>query len=133
MKYSARTGFTTVELMITLFIGALFVGAFSQLYNVSIQSTAEATNYSKASSAGYELLRRQSESVSSTCVASTTTPALTDIDTSGLPIPVSAKIVVDCPYLSTTPSISRITVTISYGSGTDKMEVVHAMLKGPEN
>lgn len=129
MSRSYNSGFTLVEMLVTMVVGVLFVGTLYQLYIVTITSATEANRDAKASTIGYELLRSKTTSATQTpCVASSTNHNLASegVNTDGLPTPVTAVTQVDCPY-STMPQINRITVVVRYGQGSNQTEVRHAI------
>ena len=132
MKHSPDAGFTLVEMLVTMVLGVLFVGTLYQLYIVTIQSATEANRDAKASIVGYELLRREvGDGTPMPCTNRAANRNLTtdhSLDTDGLPQPVNATIIVDCPYSTTAPQISRVSVTVRYGQGSSQSEVRHAML-----
>lgn len=132
MKHSPDAGFTLVEMLVTMVLGVLFVGTLYQLYIVTVQSATEANRDAKASIVGYELLRREVGNGTPTpCTSRVTNRNLaTDhsLNTDGLPRPVSATIVIDCPYNTTTPQVSRVSVTVRYGQDSSQSEVRHAIL-----
>jgi type II secretory pathway pseudopilin PulG len=51
-------GFTTIELLVTLFVAMTFVGAFAQIFTVIDRGAAEARWQSAASNLAYSNLRR---------------------------------------------------------------------------
>lgn len=65
-------GFTTIELLITLFVGFAFIATFFQLFTVIDQSTTESRWQSTASNLAYTNLRKFSTQPSSFTCNSTT-------------------------------------------------------------
>lgn len=120
-----EAGFSAVELLITLFIAAAFLATGYQLYTIIIEDGGDARTQAKASNIAYDFLRKYTPNVSKPCVASN--PSATIPSGSGLPSPSSASINIDCPSGLGTTSVSRLKVTIAYGSSPQK-EVVHAIL-----
>lgn len=117
-----QEGFSAVELLITLFIGAAFIGAAYQLYGLIIRDSASSRQQAMASDLASQTLRQKMNDASivlATCQASS--PSAT-IANPGLPTPFSVTIKVDCPYGTTSP-ISRVAVTVNYGSN----GVTHAL------
>lgn len=114
-------GFTVVEVMVTLLIAAMFILGGYQAYTLVINGSRDSRNQAEASNIAYELLRRQQASVPKPCAASNGTGTIPS--TSTLPTPRSLSYAVDCPF-GTSSVISRVTVTLSYGSQGD--QVVHA-------
>ena len=122
-------GFTITELMVTLFVAALFAISGWQLYAVVTQRSIEAQRTSEASNIGYKILRQSSVySASAPLCTSPATHVVTPapaIPTNTLPSPVSVEVKRCIPVSGL--GINRFTVTISYGVGTDAQEVSHAM------
>lgn len=117
-----EAGFSAVELLITLFIAAIFIATGYQLYTVVITSGAEANSQSIASGIAYENIRRYASQVPNPCAPATPSPAAT-IPANTLPNP-SIDVVLDCPY-GNGATVGRVMVTVRYG--TPQQEVVHAM------
>lgn len=116
---SSESGFTTVELLITLFIGALFIMTGYQLYTVVIKDGANARIAAKAANIAYEYLAQYQANVPAACIVSTVTPTPpSNSDVPGIAISVNTT----CPY-GVAYDISRIEVVVSYGSATPKEKV----------
>jgi Tfp pilus assembly protein PilV len=58
MKHDTSSGFTTIELLVTLFVATAIVAAFAQIFTVIDRGAAEARWQSTASSLAYSDLRR---------------------------------------------------------------------------
>jgi prepilin-type N-terminal cleavage/methylation domain-containing protein len=114
-----QSGFTIVELLITLFVAAAFLTSGYQLFNLVIKDSGQARADSRASSVAYDYMRRYSTSVVSPCVAST---PLSNVSTgvAGLSN-VTVTVSITCPYSATT-SLSKIDVTVLYNSPQQTME-----------
>ena len=126
MKINRRhqSGFTTVELLIALFIAAVFLGAGHQLYNAIVQDSGEARQRAQANNIAYNILRRYADSAPGSCTPGT---AVNNIPVSNPPDNlknVRQTVTYDCPQ-SSLPGLTRVTVRLTYGS--DAQEVVHAM------
>jgi Tfp pilus assembly protein PilV len=119
-----EAGFSAVELLITLFIAAIFVFTGFQLYTVVLKNGTEANQRSIASGIAYENLRRYSSQVLSPCANATPTPTPTIPGNSGLPTP-SITVTIDCPF-GVGGLIGRVTASVKYGP-TPQKEVVHAI------
>ena len=108
-----KSGFSAVELLITLFIAAAFLISGYQLYAVVIKDGGEARMQSSASNVATDYLQRYKSSATNPCTTST---PLTD---SSITVPglsnVTVSVAITCPYSSTT-SVSKILVTIKYGT-----------------
>ena len=111
------TGFTTVELLVTLFVAAMFLAAGYMFYNAILLRSSEARWQSQADNIAYDYLRRYEALASVPCVANTPVnqEALTGDAASGLANP-RVTVQVTCP-ISSLNRISKITVTVNYGQG----------------
>lgn len=118
----AQTGFSAVELLITLFVGAAFIGAGYQLYGISIKDGSDARLRAQASSIAYSTLRTYSAKATNPCTNQT--PTATVPAGSGLANPAIA-VSITCPY-GTSASVSQISVVVTYGT-TTQSEVTHAL------
>ncbi len=131
-KTNKQPGFTTVELLVTLFVAAAFLMSGYQLYAMIIKNNGEASARAKAVSLAYKYLQRYKAddiSVPKICAEATlTSPFLTDIDKAGLSNP-SISIFINCPYSTasdSTRSISKLTVTVSYNYAGTPQQVTNA-------
>lgn len=121
---SNQSGFSAVELLITLFIAVAFLATGHQLYTSIISDSGATRQQAKASNVAYDYLRRYAGSVVSPCSASTplngssVTPAPDGLSN------VKVTVTISCPQSSLT-SLSKIEVRVTYGS--ESQEVVHAM------
>lgn len=122
-RTSQQSGFSAVELLITLFVGAAFIATGYQLYSVIIQSSGDARFRAKASNIAYENLRRYSPQATNPCSAVTPTPTPTVDAASGLSNPVMT-VTISCPY-GTSSGTSKVQVSLTYGS--PQQEVAHAI------
>jgi prepilin-type N-terminal cleavage/methylation domain-containing protein len=125
-------GFTAIELLITLFIAAMFLFASYQLFTQVLKDGSNANKNAELSSTAYERMRKTALSAPaaspSGCAASSETVTTTTEAVAGIGN-VTFKVTVDCPY-STTPGsltdIFLIDVQASYNdAGTTRM-VEHA-------
>jgi len=111
MKYiNKKSGFSAVELLITLFIAAAFLISGYQLYAVVIKDGGEARMQSNASNVATDYLQRYKSSATNPC---TTQTPLTDsaITVTGLSN-VTTSVAISCPY-STTYSATGGVITTS--------------------
>lgn len=108
-----QQGFTAIELLITLFVAAAFLIAGYQLFNVVIKDGGQSRAESRAGNVAYDYMRRYSPSATNPC-SSQTLLSNSPINIDGLS---NAKITVNisCPAYST-PSLSKIEVSLSFGS-----------------
>lgn len=113
IRTSKQSGFTAVELLITLFVAAAFLVAGYSLYNVVIKDGGQTRAQSRASNVAYDYMRRYSASAAFPCVASTPVNN-TSINVTGLSA-VTVLVNIECPKASLT-SLSKITVTVTYNT-----------------
>lgn len=114
MKYTNKqSGFSAVELLITLFIAAAFLISGYQLYAVVIKDGGEARMKSNAANAAVDYLQRYKSFATNPCTAQA---PLTDsaITVAGI-TNVTVSVALSCPYTATT-SVSKILVTLKYGN-----------------
>ena len=109
-------GFTAVELLVSIFIGVMLLGAGYQLYSVAMQSSGDAQRRSQASNVAYDLLRNAQPSISDPCAPSTSAPAVPA--SSGL-TGATAALAATCPYsnVNYTSSVTLLTITVTYDGG----------------
>lgn len=122
-KYN-QSGFSAVELLITLFIGTIFLIAGYQLYLQVTKNSTEADQDARASNLAYEILKKKQSAASNPCVTvpSATVPA-SEYDNRGLSS-LTVTYSISCPY-TTSPldTISKLTVTATYNN----RSIQHAM------
>lgn len=132
MKKLKQTGFTTVELLVTLFIAAAFLMSGYQLYSMIIKDGGETRAQANASNKAYDYIQLyKSDPIvvqKPDCIENLDVLTGSGEETfSEITIPnltnVTANIKVTCPYPDA-PLLSKITVTIRYG--TPQQEVVTA-------
>ncbi len=122
MKQHSQSGFSAVELLITLFIAAAFITTGYQLYTIVVKSGTDTRSQSRASNIAYDNLRRYTPQVTSPCTAITPSPTPTIPAGSGLANP-SITVTVSCPYGLI--GLSKVEVSVKYG--TPQQEVIHAI------
>lgn len=118
-----EAGFTAVELLITLFIAAAFIGTAYQLYSIVIDDSGSARTRAQASNIAYTALRRYAPDATNPCSAITAAPPPTIPANSGLSSP-SISVTYSCPY-GTSSATTKVQVSVKYGS--PQQEVVHAL------
>lgn len=123
MRWHGEAGFSAVELLITLFIAAVFVAGGYQLYSVVIQNGGEARARAKASNIAYENLRKYSPQATSPCSVVTPSPAPSMPANSGLSNTI-LSVTFSCPY-GTSSAVTKVSVSLRYN--TPQQEVVHAI------
>ncbi len=116
-----QAGFTTIELLITLFIAAAFLVSGYQLYNLIIKDGGQTRAEARASNVAYDYMRRYSASAANPCVVATPLNN-SAITVNGLSA-VTVTAAITCPYTATT-SISKIQVTVRYNN--PQQSVVYA-------
>lgn len=116
LEHNQGSGFTVVELLITLFIAAAFLVSGYQLYSVIIKDGGEARLQSRAANVAYDYLQRYEDSATNPCTASTPLNN-SSITVEGLSA-VFITVKISCPYTATT-SVTKVTATVTYGAGGD--------------
>lgn len=106
-------GFSTVELLISLFIAAAFIGTGFQLFSVVMNDSNEARLRAAAGSIVNNSIQERMNSTNSPCNPAPSSASLT-IPTSELP-QASGTVTYSCPYGASSRT-TRINVSVSYGS-----------------
>jgi Tfp pilus assembly protein PilE len=119
----SEAGFSTVELLITLFVAAAFITTGYQLYSVIISNGGQARLRATADNDAYVALRRYSPQATTPCTAVTPTPTPTVAASDNLPN-ATISVTFSCPY-GTTSSTTKVEVALLYG--TPQEEVAHAL------
>ncbi len=122
-KQLSQSGFSAVELLITLFIAVAFIATGYQLYSIVINDGGEVRARTRASNIAYDNLRRYIPQSTDPCTVFTPNPTPTIPANSGLGNP-SITVAVSCPYGAL--NVTKIQVTVRYGASPQK-EVVHAI------
>ena len=125
-----RDGFTTVELLVTLFIAAMMVISGYQLYSTVSQRGGRTRSMAEASNLAYSKLRENSNytSVTNSCLTQETIGEITTtISGTTIPGPVSLVIRRCKPF--TANNIVRVTAIVRYDSPVK--EVAHAVYVAP--
>lgn len=106
-----QQGFSTVELLITLFVAAAFLVAGYQLYALVIRDGGEARAQTRAANVAQDYMNQYRSSIGATCTVST--PMSNAPQTvSGLDN-VTLTVAITCPNTDA-PGMSLITVTVNY-------------------
>lgn len=146
---SHQSGFTIVELIVTIVVAGMFIGVISQMNGFVVNMATSSHRFELASNLAYNNLRIYANGQKPTwfnCVgdeSSETTPPYTDgkshsdaaginilssgADVAGLPSPVSQTVNVLAPYGCGTSASGmpiRVVSTVTYGNPAKK--VVHA-------
>jgi prepilin-type N-terminal cleavage/methylation domain-containing protein len=124
--HTKESGFTAVELLITLFIASIFLIAGFQLYAVVIKDNGTTRAQVTASNVAYSYIREYTTSASNPCVP-ITTPYTQTPNVSGLTA-VTVSMTASCPYsgfattgtgsvpTATQHAITEINVTVTYNN-----------------
>lgn len=107
-----QSGFSAVELLITLFVAAAFLIAGYQLFNVVIKDGGETRAEAKASNIAYDYLRRYSNAATNPCTSQTALANL-PITVQDL-VDVSISVNISCPQTDT-PTLSKVEAIVTYG------------------
>jgi Tfp pilus assembly protein PilE len=112
-RQQKESGFTAIELLITLFVAAAFLIAGYQLFNVVIKDGGQARAESRAGNVAYDYMRRYAPSATNPCTEQT---PLTDsaVSVDGLSN-ATITVTITCPEYSVT-SLSQVNVSISYNT-----------------
>lgn len=120
-KYNLSNGFSTVELLITLFVASVFLFSGYQLYSMIIKDGGETRAQARASNAAYEYLQEYSTNdayIHSPCVEPSTQPEdERTVTIDGLADP-KLTVNITCPYGSGAGDvpITKIEVILEYGN-----------------
>ena len=129
---SKRTqGFTAVELLVAMVVGALLFMSAYQLYLNVLHQSQDATTRSQASNAAYDLLRQYQEDpywAFTPCYPDTDDPAVPSY--ANLP-GATAHVDITCPYKPGSPNLSKLTVTITYTSNGQTQQVYRVLTTTP--
>ncbi|MBC7868584.1 prepilin-type N-terminal cleavage/methylation domain-containing protein [Candidatus Saccharibacteria bacterium] len=114
-----QSGFTAVELLITLFVAAAFLVSGYQLYNLIIKDSGQTRAEARASNVAYDYLRRYSATAASPCAVATPLNNYADTVT-GLSA-VKVTVAITCPYAILT-NVSKVSVTVLYNTPQQTMK-----------
>ncbi|HEU0266827.1 MAG TPA: hypothetical protein VFQ70_04320 [Candidatus Saccharimonadaceae bacterium] len=116
-------GFTTAELLISIFVGAAFILTGYQLYGIIAGNSSTTQQQAAASNLAYADLQVAAGQVSATCTVPSPNPSTAPVP-SGTALPPGSTVstTMSCPF-GTTSSISEVTVTVNYGTS----QVTHAL------
>lgn len=126
---SSQAGFSAVELLVTIFIAAAFVGAGYQLYIAIIRDGSDARNQSTASNLAYLYLRQYSGRATNPCTPidnATLAPSIPSGAQYTALGPSTINAAITCPFAAPSGT-SLVTVTVNYGAGTPQKQVQHAL------
>ncbi len=127
MHAPRESGFTIVELLVTIVIAVLILSAGSQAYSVALTSAGTSQRRAKASNMAYDLLRQAQMTASTPCVAAAeTTIPLPDL--TALPGATATK-TVTCPFGSSSDTLSLIVITVTYNNP-ETRSITRAIISG---
>lgn len=128
-----ESGFSAVELLITLFIAVAFIATGYQLYSAIVKDGGDARFRARASNLAYENLRR----AASTTYACPATPSVSYPAipaNNGLDSPLITQ-TISAPQGCTgglwTNKVMKVEMTVQYGPTTNRQEVTHAVYTAP--
>jgi Tfp pilus assembly protein PilV len=117
---TSQSGFTAVELLITLFVAAAFLIAGFQLFNLVIRDGGQTRSESRAANVAYDYMRQYAAS-------STTIPCTASTPLNGAPITVdglvNATVTVTITCLpDAIESLSKVEVSLAYNAPTQTIK-----------
>ena len=125
MSHATESGFSAVELLITIFIAVAFLASGYQLYSAVVRNGADTRNQTTASNIAYDYLRRFTASATNPCTAIPNSSLAPTIPT-GTTLPAATIAAnITCPFGSTSGT-SLLVVTVNYGN-TNPKQVQHAI------
>lgn len=115
-----QLGFTAVELLVTIFVAAIFLAAGYQLFSTILRGGTEGRDRADASLVGSKYLNEYQDDVVDPCVASTplANVAITEASLTRPTVTVD----ITCPVASA-PSLSKIEATVNYGDTANRYTV----------
>lgn len=131
LKTTLKKGFTAVELLITLFIAAVFLFAGYQLYTQVIRDSKDADKIAKLSNVTYQKMRESASQITtaypSGCAAASQSTTTNTETVSGVGSVTFTKII-SCPA-GTTPPLSDlflVKIQAAYSDSGNAKTVEHA-------
>ena len=118
-------GFTAVELLVTLFIAVIFLIAGYTLYVTIIRDSGGALQQTQASNLAYDYMRRYAANATSPCTANPPLSSATPTASDNNPPNARVTVAITCPD-STRPTLSLVTVTVTYGTGEALTHAIYA-------
>lgn len=107
------SGFTSIELLVTLFIAAAFLTTGYQLFSLIVNDSGESSSKSVVSGIVYDYLQKYKSYTTNPCTAST--PLTTSLINNEEVPDAKVSVEISCPYPNM-PSISKILVTVNYNN-----------------
>lgn len=121
---SNRSGFTAVELLITLFVAAIFLSAGYILYNVVVTRSAEARHQIEADAIATDYLQRKRSTVPVSCIPSPPVTTSLSAAESGSLAAAQVTISVICPVPAES-ALSKVVVKVEYKENGTTESVQH--------
>lgn len=118
-RRASEQGFSTVELLISLFIAAAFIGTGFQLFSVVTKDSNSARLRATAAGIANAKIQENMNSVNNVCGPAPATVNGT-IPTSDLP-QATFSVTFSCPY-GTSSKTTRVRAVVSYGSPQEQVE-----------
>lgn len=112
-----QQGFSTVELLIALFIAAAFIATAFELFSVVMNDGNETRLRARAGNIAHDNIRRNSDKATIPC---STSPVPETQLPSDLP-QLSIEMAFSCPY-GENSRVTRITATVQYGQNAETVE-----------
>lgn len=122
--YRKNAGFTIIELLVTLFVAAIFLIAGYQIYTTVIRTDGQTKAQVVAQNTAQDYLNRYRALVPSPCVASQPLNNQT-VTVSGL-ASATISVTVSCPKSSSISTLSKIDVVLQYGSQSPQQRVAYS-------
>lgn len=123
-RHNGDKGFTAVELLVTIFVAALFLSAGYQLFSVILQGGSDGRSRANAVLIAANYVQQYEDSATSTCAASNPL-SNSSLTIDGLTNPV-VSVSISCPVASA-PSLSKIQASVTYGDDVDRITVTKAV------
>lgn len=137
-NHNNQSGFSAVELLITLFIAVAFIATGYQLYSTIVKDGGDARFRARASNLAYQNLR-QAASTTFACpgappAALTSNP--TPPANNGLDNPVITQTITAPQGCGSgglwTGKVMLVQITVTYGPSTNRQDVTHAVYTTPQ-
>ena len=122
-------GFSTVELLVTLFVATAFLLTGYQLYSMIISDSGETKAQAKANNYAYTLLQQYKATEKATLASANCAQSLNNAVSPAPTIAglsnVSATVDITCPNSDVT-TVAKVQITLKYGNTTPRQEVIQA-------
>lgn len=128
-RSTVQSGFSAIELLITIFVAAAFLAAGYQLYATIVRNGSDTRNQTTASNVAYDYMRRYSPQATNPCTVSTPVNNVTVTDSTlpsyFLALKPAITVTLTCPY-GAASGTTMVTSTITYGLAGTQKKVQHA-------